>query len=290
MKKTKRGFEWSKEDVQFLINNYVNLSMDELCQYFGRSVSMIYQKASHLKLNRQNVLSHNQYCDYIQNNSDINVAEGLYTGMNSVLKFYCRKHDYLWQSTARSVYRTLRCPRCHINKKRNHDDFVKEISLINNNIVILSEFTGIIHNVKALCTKHNYQWDADPAKLLMGRGCPTCSESHGEKAISLFLMNKKCNFEPQKYFDNCRGTNRGVLKFDFCVYDAYGNIDCLIEFNGIQHYKIIDVFGGEDGYYFRQIHDAYKAYYCKKNNIRLIVIKYDEIDNVEAILHRELSL
>jgi hypothetical protein len=52
----------------------------------------------------------------------------------------------------------------------------------------------------------------------------------------------------------------------------------LIEYNGIQHYEIIEFFGGEDGFRKSQQRDTIKMKYCKDNNIPLLIIPYTETD------------
>jgi len=62
------------------------------------------------------------------------------------------------------------------------------------------------------------------------------------------------------------------LPFDFYLPDY----NTCIEFNGKQHYEPIKYFGGID--YFKLINerDKIKSKYCNENNIRLIIIKYNE--------------
>jgi len=39
-----------------------------------------------------------------------------------------------------------------------------------------------------------------------------------------------------------------------------------------------------------QIHDKLKNEYCENNNIRLLRIKWCDLDNIEAILSKELNI
>jgi len=49
-----------------------------------------------------------------------------------------------------------------------------------------------------------------------------------------------------------------------------------IEYDGVQHFKSIDYFGGENGFKKRQQNDKIKNIYCIKNKIKLLRIRYDE--------------
>ena len=74
------------------------------------------------------------------------------------------------------------------------------------------------------------------------------------------------------------------LPFDF--YLPIENI--CIEFNGLQHYKPIEYFGGEKEFEKRKINDKIKQDYCVENSIELITIKYN--DDVEVKMKRLKSL
>jgi hypothetical protein len=60
------------------------------------------------------------------------------------------------------------------------------------------------------------------------------------------------------------------LSFDFYL----PNERICIEYNGQQHYKSCDIFGGEEGFEKQQIRDNIKRQYCKDNGIKLIEIPY----------------
>ena len=62
------------------------------------------------------------------------------------------------------------------------------------------------------------------------------------------------------------------LRFDF--YIPKNNI--CIEYQGKQHYEPIEYFGGSEKFNYQLIRDKIKNDYCLKNNIHLIIIKYNE--------------
>jgi len=63
--------------------------------------------------------------------------------------------------------------------------------------------------------------------------------------------------------------------FDFYL----PNLNTCIEFDGQQHYNIIEHFGGEKILIENQVRDDIKNKYCLENNIKILRIKYD--DDVE---------
>src|SRR5690606_31435176 len=60
-------------------------------------------------------------------------------------------------------------------------------------------------------------------------------------------------------------------------FDVYiQNLNIAIEYNGIQHYKPVDFFGGEEGFADNQRRDEQKKELCKQNGCLLLEVKYDE--------------
>lgn len=64
----------------------------------------------------------------------------------------------------------------------------------------------------------------------------------------------------------------GKLRFDFYLPKH----NTCIEFNGRQHYESVSIYGGQIGLRKQIKNDNIKVEYCRKNNIQLIIIKYDE--------------
>ena len=86
----------------------------------------------------------------------------------------------------------------------------------------------------------------------------------------------KIQYLPQHTFSNCK--YRNILPFDFYL----PNYNICIEYNGEQHYKPIEYFGGVKVFEIQLIRDNIKKEYCLNNNIPLLIISYKE--NVEEIL------
>lgn len=116
--------------------------------------------------------------------------------------------------------------------------------------------------------------------------CPYCyvPSSNGERIIQNYLNENKINYETQKTFNNLRGVNNGLLSYDFYLKE----LNILIEFQGVQHYVPIDSFGGEIKFYQQQEHDKRKREYAKNHNIKLLEIKYDEINKINDILDNNI--
>lgn len=277
---------WTEEETKYLIENYKIMSYLDISKVIGRSVDNILHKASRLKLYKYTI-AHDDFCNYIEENSNIKILSK-YISMNDNITAICLKHNYEWISKARSIYRTLRCPRCHINKKRNHDDFVIEINNISPEIEIVSKFVSTSDYVDCICLKNSHKFRKKAIKLLSGQACPICRLSKGEKRVHKYLLDNNFNFTTQKTFDTCIGVDGWKLKFDFCIYDNNNDVYLLVEYQGDIHFRVVDHMGGEDGYYKRIMYDCYKTWYADKKEIPLLHIKYTDFKNIEKILEWEL--
>ena len=104
--------------------------------------------------------------------------------------------------------------------------------------------------------------------------------SKGEKQIAEILEKLNIPFESQFKFDDCVFKNK--LYFDYAIF-IDGKIG-LIEFQGIQHYEDIAFFNKKNNFLSTQKKDAIKLNYAKKKNIKLLLIPYYKIENIEKII------
>lgn len=101
--------------------------------------------------------------------------------------------------------------------------------------------------------------------------------SKQEQKIKEILQENDIAFQQEYSFKDLRG-GKNLLRFDFAIFDDNGELDCLIEFQGKQHYKEVDFFGGIDSLRRQNVYDKKKRNYCETRKIPLIVISYLEED------------
>lgn len=106
-----------------------------------------------------------------------------------------------------------------------------------------------------------------------------CSISKGEEKISRILRENNVNFSSQYVFEDLLSENGSYLKFDFAVFEK-NKLSYLIEYNGIQHYEVIDHFGGKENFKKQQNNDLRKIEYCKSKKIPLIIISYQDYEEI----------
>ena len=91
--------------------------------------------------------------------------------------------------------------------------------------------------------------------------------SRGEIKIFEILTEAGLNFQEEYSFPDLISTSGRPLRFDFAVFDDNGDLDFLIEYQGIQHYEPKSKFGGISGLRKQQYNDMQKREYCAKHNL-----------------------
>ena len=100
--------------------------------------------------------------------------------------------------------------------------------------------------------------------------------SRGEIKIEEILTAAGLPFQEEYSFPDLIAESGRPLRFDFAVFDDDGNIDFLIEFQGIQHYQPKSKFGGTKGLLRQKHNDNKKRNYCLTHGYTLVTIPYWE--------------
>ena len=98
--------------------------------------------------------------------------------------------------------------------------------------------------------------------------------SRGEIKICDILDAAGLVYKEEYSFPDLISSSGRPLRFDFAVFDDNGDLDFLIEFQGIQHYEAKSKFGGYSGLRKQQFYDMKKREYCQNHGITLVIIPY----------------
>lgn len=164
-----------------------------------------------------------------------------------------------------------KCGRKEINKS-NGRKFTQEIFLEKVKHIEGLSFEKTVYKSKrdaviVTCHQHG-DYETKAEVLLKGCGCPKCKSSEGEKQIRKWLQEKNIVFMEQMGFPGCNYKKK--LLFDFYI----PSMNLCIEYDGEQHYRKVNYWGGEKGLRVRQIKDKIKNDFCKEKNIKLLRISY----------------
>lgn len=105
--------------------------------------------------------------------------------------------------------------------------------------------------------------------------------SSSAQYVEEVLIKNMIPYEREKSFESLPGH-----RFDFYLKQ----FDCIIEYQGQQHYQPVEYFGGKIGFVERAKKDYEKVKWCKDNNIHLIEIPYHHSKKqVEELIYKILS-
>ena len=187
------------------------------------------------------------------------------------------KHLKTGEIHTTNLHKWMSNKRPHRNTKLLVTQDVINKSITSEGYVVLENYISSNKKFKVMCPKyHTYKttW----SNWYQNYRCPICNESKGEKQIAEVLCDME--YSRQYRFPDCR--NVYPLPFDFAVF-YNGNLKGVIEYQGEQHYRPIDHFGGVDSFEKTKVRDQIKIDYCKKNNIPLLVIPYTEEDILASV-------
>jgi len=206
-----------------------------------------------------------------------------YKNRKSKVRIICPTHGEFLSTPVNHL--KVGCVKCSKSERRrvNKNIFIDKSVDSHRNRYDYSDVEYISDKIKVriICPTHGY-FLQKPNDHILGVGCPSCSCSKGELKILNYLSDNSIEFEPQKKFDGCLFINN--LVFDF--YLPSHNI--CIEFDGKQHFKPIDFFGGIPVYNETKIRDGIKDQYCIDKSIKLIRMPYYDSDNVYKILDNNI--
>lgn len=202
--------------------------------------------------------------------------------------FYCTDCGRVFKARVHDLQRFKGlCQYCTFsNKNKNDDEFKYQIqTIVGNEYSFLEPYTNARTKIKVRHNKCGHEYYVTPHNFLRGKRCPMCNESRGELYISELLKSMKIEFISQYKFSDC--FNDRELPFDFYLPDY----NLCIEYDGEQHYKPIEHFGGVTKFTKQQIKDNIKTNYCRKHHIKLLRIPYTtKLDNIKQLIEHTISV
>ena len=81
-----------------------------------------------------------------------------------------------------------------------------------------------------------------------------------------------------------------MAKSDFAILNKEKEAILIVEYDGEQHFKPIEYFGGEEKLKETKYRDSVKDKYCKENNIPFLRFNYKQSENdIEDLLLKQLK-
>lgn len=180
-------------------------------------------------------------------------------------------HEYYTEPN--SWNRGTRCPNCFGHRRKTTEEFSKEVQDLSRGEYKLKDGEKYINNSTNIKFHHvegcGYVYEATPKDFRRGNRCPVCKESKGERLVRYLLEDQEVFFETEKVFKDLH-TNGAYLPYDFYIPES----NLLIEYDGMQHFKPMGYFGGEQKLESQKRRDRKKDEYAKNKGIRLLRIPY----------------
>ena len=204
-----------------------------------------------------------------------------YVTSNQKLTIICKQHGEFRQLAGAHLAGN-RCYWCgHSSRtelcKKTTEEFIVEATKIHNGKYDYSKVEYISNDKKVIiiCPKHG-EFKQKPIQHTTGGGCWKCKSSRGERIlIGIFMKNNI------KYVHQYSLPLYSKLRYDFYLPE----LDILIEFQGQQHFKPIEFFGGYEGFIQNLRRDAFKQSLARTYRIPIAYFTYEHLrkhkDNFE---------
>ena len=197
-------------------------------------------------------------------------SKTVYNKMHEKITVICPRHGE-FQITPSKHRIGQGCPKCGIlkrakNQSYDNESFIEILQKVHNGKYIYTKATlnGNLHNrITITCPIHG-DFEQIAQSHLNGHGCPKCQSSHLEEEIKSFLNDNDIEFEQQKTFEWLKLKNHLYLDFYLPKYNK------AIECQGIQHFKPVNFFGGEECFIKTIERDDIKQKLCENNGIKII--------------------
>lgn len=252
------------------------------CKKCGKNKYINSRKTTTLEFIEKSKEIHDNKYDY---------SNSVIDGVKNKVKIICPIHGQFQQE----AYKHMSghgCKRCTIIDnshfiKMNKEYFISKSKEAHIDLYDYSNsiYSGAKELIEIVCKKHG-SFKQSAGVHMAGHGCPSCSQSKGEKEISKTLKYIGIEFEEQKTFSECLNHRTGrVLKFDFYIPSK----NLLIEYDGEQHFKAIDFFGGIKELENRQNLDKIKNRYANDNGFKLLRIPFYDRENISNIIQQNVG-
>lgn len=184
----------------------------------------------------------------------------------SMIRITCSKHGEFVQR-ASSHLAGCKCKKCFQEESRlTTEQFITNAKRIHGDTYDYSKvkYRDNKHKVEIVCSKHGSFWQKPNTHTSSGTGCQLCQESKGEKAVEVFLKKygivhiREYRIKPY------------LFRYDFYLPE----FNIYIEFNGQQHYKPVEIFGGHEAFVKTQERDELKKQLVAKHGGSLIILTY----------------
>jgi len=249
----------------------------------GKNISLASIKTSSTKFVPSSIKIHGDRYDY---------SKVKYINAKTKVNIICRKHGEFLQTP--NVHLDGKgCRLCGYDRVPDHhfddkEDFINKAKIIHEDCYDYSKVDYINSKTKVTITcRFGHEFTQSPGDHLSGRGCPHCYRKN-EWRVGVLLKKyfKDWSIRSQKKVWSSFGD---YLKPRFCdFWLEKDNIEVMVEYDGEQHFRPVQFYSiskdrAKEIFEKRKAVDILDTKYCKKNNIILHRVRYNE-DKEKSII------
>ena len=232
-----------------------------------------------------NEIHHNKY-DY---------SKVEYKNNTTKVCIICPIHGEFWQDP-RHHLKGHGCPKCGVEtvsglKYKTAESFFEKANEIFKDLngEPLYDYSKVEYKdretkICIICKKHGEFWQT-PTNHLNGQGCPKCASSLLEQIVLNHLVTEGFMIEFHKKFDWL--SYKKPMSLDFYLPEYNIAIEC----QGIQHFKPIEYFQGEEGYQYNIARDKEKKRLCDEHGVKIyyfsnlgIEYPYEVFEDIDELI------
>lgn len=206
-----------------------------------------------------------------QNRYDYSLVD--YKNNNTKVKIVCQYHG-VFEQVPKDHIRGKGCWKCKISFPKTTTDFLVDARNTHGDKYDYSKsvYKSALSKLIIICRKHGEFRQSPNKHLSLKHGCPRCKKSKGVNKICEILDNQGVMYQTEKTIKGCVSKNNRLLYFDVFIED----IKLAIEYDGEQHFRPVDKWGGEKSLQDIKSRDELKNKFCRSNDIKLVRISYKE--------------
>lgn len=133
-------------------------------------------------------------------NPNIEVVD-VYIDAKTKIKHKCLIDGYEWDAKPNNILSGKGCPKCGGTMKKTHEEYIKELSVINPYILVIGTYTTATTPILHKCVKHNIEWNVSPENARKGYGCVECVKE---------VMHNKLTKTHEKYVYELKVINPNI--------------------------------------------------------------------------------
>ena len=168
------------------------------------------------------------------------------------------------------------CPVCRNllisqGKRKDIEMYIYEANIVHNGKYSYDKtiYDGSSSIITITCPIHG-DFEQEANSHLQGHGCPKCNKSHLEEEVSSHLNG--IEYKEQKTFEWLKHKSNLYLDFFIPKYNI------AIECQGMQHFAIVEHFGGKELYETRIERDKLKKELCEEHGIEVIYFTHEKVE------------